>query len=240
MMAAIHQPHYFPWLGYLAKMADADRFILLDAVQLEKSSYMIRNRVIDPDGNIRYLTLSAEKHGFLEKQYREIRTKDVPSCMGRQKDVICRAYSGCRYFDEVWDVITPVFDKEHELLCDVAIHSIDVLRSILQIDTPLVLQSSLAVDDRLKKTGLLIGLCRAVGADVYYAGRGGSMCYLDISECEREGIQVAYQDFRHPVYAQTGDHPFVPGLSALDLLFNNGIGRSREIFWDAVGTGSIG
>ena len=34
MVTAIHQPHYFPWLGYLDKMAKAGQFIILDEVQL--------------------------------------------------------------------------------------------------------------------------------------------------------------------------------------------------------------
>ena len=42
MMIAIHQPHYFPWIGYLDKMAKADKFVLMDTVQLEKRSYMLR------------------------------------------------------------------------------------------------------------------------------------------------------------------------------------------------------
>ena len=75
MMVAIHQPHYFPWLGYLAKMASVDKFILMDTVQLEKRSYMLRNRVVDPDGKVRYLNISCEKHNHYEKEYREIESE---------------------------------------------------------------------------------------------------------------------------------------------------------------------
>lgn len=237
MMIAIHQPHYFPWLGYLAKMASVDKFIFMDAVQLEKRSYMLRNRIIDPDGQIRYLNISCEKHNHYEREYRDIRTKDFEIWTNRQKGIIIRAYKKCRYFDEIWDAIAPVFNEEHELLCDVTIHSINILREILQITTPLVLQSNLNVDSSLKKEKLILGLCKAVGADIYYAGRGASIQYLDIEECEKEGVHVIYQNFRHPVYEQTGEHLFVSGLSALDLLFNRGIAESREIFWNSMNQG---
>lgn len=234
MIAAIQQPHYFPWLGYLAKMASVDKFILMDTVQLEKRSYMLRNRIVDPDGQIRYLNISCDKHNHYEREYRDIGTKDFEIWTNRQKGVLIRAYRKCKYFDEIWNVISPVFREEHEFLCDVTIHSMNILREIFTINTPLVLQSDIEIDNSLKKGNLILGLCKAVGADTYYAGRGASMQYLDLEEFDREGVHVIYQNFCHPVYEQIGNHPFVSGLSALDLLFNCGIEKSRELFWDSV------
>lgn len=234
MIVAIHQPHYFPWLGYLAKMASVDKFILMDTVQLEKRSYMIRNRIIDPDGQIRYLNLLCEKNNHFEREYRELRIKDNEMWISRQKGVIIRAYKKCKYFNEIWNAITAIFDDNHEFLCDVTVHSINILREILNIRTPLILQSDIQVDRREKKGRMILGLCKAIGANVYYAGRGASVQYLDIDKCAEEGIRVIYQNYPHPVYPQAGNHPFVSGLSALDLLFNCGIEKSREIFWNSV------
>ena len=36
-ICAIHQPNFFPWLGYFDKTVRADIFVLLDDVQYQKT-----------------------------------------------------------------------------------------------------------------------------------------------------------------------------------------------------------
>jgi len=45
LIAAIHQPQYLPWLGYIDKMDKADVFCFLDNVQYKKNEWQNRNRV---------------------------------------------------------------------------------------------------------------------------------------------------------------------------------------------------
>lgn len=233
MRVAIHQPHYFPWLGYLAKMASVDKFIFLDTVQLKKRSYMIRNRIIDLNGKIKYLNVTADTHDHFNREYRDIRTKDFENWSKRQKDLLIDAYRKSRWFDEIWDVILPIFNEKYEFLCEITIQSVMILRKIFEIDTLLVLQSDIGIDKSLKKNELILGLCKSVSADTYYSGNGARKYMVD-SAFEKEGIHVIYQQFEHPVYEQMGNHPFEPGLSALDLLFNYGIKNAKEIFWNSV------
>jgi hypothetical protein len=42
---SIHQPNFFPWLGYFDKIAKADVFIFLDDVQFPKTGGVWTNRV---------------------------------------------------------------------------------------------------------------------------------------------------------------------------------------------------
>ena len=54
--------------------------------------------------------------------------------------------------------------------------------------------------------------------DAYLTGKGGEN-YLALDRFEEANLQVVYQNFQHPVYAQLYG-PFEPALSAVDLLFN--------------------
>ena len=45
MMVAAHQPAYLPWLGYLAKIAAADLFVVMDDLQYEAQNFQNRNRI---------------------------------------------------------------------------------------------------------------------------------------------------------------------------------------------------
>ena len=92
------------------------------------------------------------------------------------------------------------------------------LRGAFGIRTRLV--NSADLDVRGAKSELVLNLCQAVGADALLVGLGGSRQYLDRDAFARAGIELVFQEFKHPVYAQRGPAPFIAGLSALDFLFN--------------------
>ena len=45
MKIGIHQPNFFPWLGYFNKLAMVDKFIIYDSAQLQKKGGSWSNRV---------------------------------------------------------------------------------------------------------------------------------------------------------------------------------------------------
>src|SRR5688572_16072809 len=50
MKVAIHQPEYFPWLGFLDKARRADVLVFLDSVQFDRSSLQHRAKVAGANG----------------------------------------------------------------------------------------------------------------------------------------------------------------------------------------------
>lgn len=234
MKVAIHQPHYFPWQGYFDKMAKADAFILLDQVQLEKNSLMLKNRVLDKNGGTKYITISGETKGYLDMEYRHILTKDMEVWTSRQMNTLRDYYRKAKHSREILPLIEEFLKNEFQTVCQWTCASIGLIRELLDIRTPLIYQSDIEYNHDFRRSDLVYALCKAIGADTYLSGRGASVKYLDREKFAENGVKIVFQDFQPPVYPQCSSAEFIPGISVLDMLFNCGIEESRRIFWDTV------
>lgn len=236
MKIAIHQPHYFPWLGYMDKMAKTDKFVILDEAQLTERSNMFRNKFLSNTGAEKYLTLSYKKENHLELPFKNIELNRNVEWQKKHKNFILTNYRKAKYFDEVWDAVCLIFEKKYTKIYDVDIDTILLLRILLDVNTPLVYQSNLDYDRTKKKNDMVLEICKCLDAGYYLSGNGARK-YMQINTFEKIGIKVKYQNFTHPQYRQVGAGEFKPYMSALDLLFNNGIEESRLIFWENVKRG---
>jgi WbqC-like protein len=228
MIVTIHQPLLLPWLGYLDRMLRSDLFILLDHVQFERRNYQNRTR-IRFDGEARWFTVPVVQHS---REERIIDKRiDNSSCSAdrwwgsRHFKTLCHAYRDAPFFDDYAPHLRSILHSRCERLVDLDLALLELVRTALDIRTPIVRSSELGVGGR--KSELMLNLCRAVEANVLLGGMGGSREYLDAGAFERAGIEVAWQQFRHPRYPQCGPGPFLPGLSSIDLLANCGP-RSRS------------
>lgn len=234
MIASIHQPHYFPWIGYFDKMAKADTFVILDQVQFEKGSQMIRNRVLSDTGEVKYITISGNTKDFLNREYRELATKNVEEWTSRQMNALQSYYRKARCRSEIFPLLEKFFQGKYPTICEWTCASMNLIREILEIKTPLLYQSAIEYDRNNKRSDLVYAICNAIGADIYFSGRGASMTYLDRGKFAENGVKIVFQDFQHPIYPQCNSSEFIPGISVLDMLFNCGIEESRQIFWNNV------
>ena len=216
MKVAIHQPHYLPWLGYLAKWAAADVFVFLDTVQYEKNGWQNRNRIKTAVG-ARWLTVPVRVH--LGTPIADVAVDREQPWASRHLQTLEQAYARAPHWRTHCDALAALYTPPWERLAPVAIASAEWLGRAIGVTTPVRLASSLGVDDA-DPTGRLIALCHAVGADTYLAGGHGAR-YMEGKRFAEAGIRVLYQSYDHPVYAQQhGD--FVPFLSAVDLLLMHG------------------
>ena len=218
---AIHQPHYLPWLGYLAKWAAADVFVFLDVVQYERSGWQNRNRVKTATGP-QWLTVPV--HAPLGTSIAAVSVDNARPWRARHLRTIVQSYATAPYLERYRRGLEALYAEQWEHLAPLAVASAQWLGRAVGIAVPAYLASALAVA-AADPTERLIAICRAVGADVYLAGRDGAR-YLDRRRFDAAAIAVEFQTYRHPVYAQMHGE-FVPSLSAVDLLLMHGDGALR-------------
>ena len=213
---AIHQPHYMPWLGYLAKWAAADVFVVLDTVQYEKNGWQNRNR-IKTRGGSRWLTVPV--HASLGTPITGVTVDGAQAWRERHRRAIELAYADAPHFKRYRDTLECFYDVPWSRLAPLALASAEWLARAIGVSAPVYLASTLGVTTT-DPSERLVALCAAVGADTYLAGRD-SLRYMDPARFTAAGIRVLYQRYAHPIYPQLhGD--FVSNCSALDLLLTHG------------------
>lgn len=229
MVVGIHQPNYFPWMGYFDKMDNADVFILLDDVQLTDSSVTQRNRVLNCNGIPTYITVAFQKEGYMQKPLREIQLNQDVAWQKRQVDFLRGTYGKTPYFNEVWELIQPIFTKNYATLVEVNYATICLVKELLGITTKVIWQSEMNYSHEGHKNDLILNLCESVSADVYLSGKGAQK-YMNLESFKHAGIKVEFQNFIMPEYKQIYSQSFCSGLSMLDVLLNCGIKGTKKLF----------
>ncbi len=229
MKVAIHQPHYFPWEGYLKKIASVDKFILMDEVQLTDSSPMYRHSLMTVKGEPKYITIPFDKTEYKHKYYKDILLNDKIDWQQNHLNFLKENYGKSPFYKEVMDSIMPIFTKKYTRICDVTIDSVKLLVILLEIDTEIIYMSDLNYPRDSKKNQLVLDLCLAAGADYYLSGRGAKK-YMELEPFNERGIEVEFQEFTQQPYPQHYSTEFVGGLSSLDMLFSVGIEETKKRF----------
>jgi len=219
MIVSIHQPHFLPWMGYMNKVANSDKFVYLDTVQFRKNYFQNRTKIKSIAGMPLWLTLPVHNHfGDLIYDIRISESDWKKKIIGKVHANYAKApyysvYSEALY--EVW------FGCESDRLTDINLITFMHLKKLLNIQTEIILASELQIESS-EPTGRLVEICRDLGASAYIAGKGGRD-YMNPVAFEKENIEIKWQDFDPGEirYSQIGQG-YVAGLSIIDCLFNVG------------------
>ena len=253
MKCAIHQPQFLPWLGYLHKIHNVDKFIFLDNVQFKKNEFQNRNRIIAA-GETRWLTVPVSFN--FGDTLRETKIAANDTWRKKMMHTLALNYAKTPCFRQFREGLAEVIEQEWKSIAELNEATIRWLMKCFDIRTEVYIASQLP-ELSTDSTQRLIEICRQVGADTYLSGAGGHD-YLKPAEFEKAGIKLKFQQFEHPVYPQfhssrlkvqssqftvqsspsfaqmatedkqftEEDSGFVPCLSAVDGLFNCGGGAA--------------
>ncbi|CAB3724790.1 hypothetical protein LMG1873_04260 [Achromobacter piechaudii] len=214
----VSQPMFFPWVGLLEQIKQADVFVHYDDVQFARGFF---NRVqIKTRSGISWLTapLAGQRRGQLinevEIDYRSDWRRSHISQLNQ-------AYMDAPFRADMLAVVDSVYAVQHHTLAHLAQASIDALVAYFPaIGSGTTFLTASALNVPGASTQRLIDLCRALQGATYLTGHGARH-YLDHAAFEANGIDVSYMGYGCTEYPQLHGE-FTPYVSPLDLIANRG------------------
>jgi len=217
MILTAHQPVYLPWLGLFHKIALSDGFCYFDDVQYLKGDWNNRNKIKTQNGEI-WLTVPVLSKGYREKAIREIEINNSLDWRNKHWKSIYLNYKKTSFFSRYADFFEDLYKKEWHYLTELNEYMLKWFLKELGIKVKYYKASELNFQGY--KSGLVLDMCKKLGADLYIFGALGKD-YAKEEDFTKEGINIYFQDYKHPIYSQLWGE-FLPCMSIIDLLFNCG------------------
>jgi RimJ/RimL family protein N-acetyltransferase len=209
-VVGIHQPNFFPWLGFFDKLRRSDVFVLLDNVPFPNRSRINRSQVLVGD-RPQWLTVPIRR-SLVGEPVREMLIDEERDWRAKMLKTLGQNYAHAREFQDTMPLLETLIGHRDERLAGYNEHAIRCIADRLGLETTMVRACDLGVQGRA--TRLLIELVRAVGGTAYLAG-GGAAGYQEDELFDDAGLELVYQNFRPP--------EDVGGLSIIHALFNDAI-----------------
>lgn len=217
----IHQPQHWPWLGLIHKFALVDHIVLFDSVQYQHKYFHNRSQIWSVNGSI-WLNVPVKTKGASFQKINEVVIDNTTAWQRKCMASITFNYRKAPFYDLYYNDLQEIYDKKWEKLVDLNMAIIRFALKALSVNPIVECSSEMeitggSVDD-------ILDICIRTKCDRYISGPMG------LAGKGREGeekfsnknIEVAYQEFHHPIYRQMGDREFIPGLAVIDLLMNYG------------------
>lgn len=220
-MISIRQPGYFPYIGFFKKIQSCNIFVYLDDVQYERGDWDNRNKIKTSNGSM-WLTVPVyNKSG---QKLNEVQISYDTNWNIKHIKAIELNYQKTLYFSNYWDSLKNILEKKWSKLIELNLALIEYVNQALDINTQTIRSSDLKINSVGSQR--LVDICKKLKGSTYLSGEMGKD-YLDEKIFHKENIKVIYEKFQHPTYSQIHGS-FIPNLSILDLLFNEGE-KSKDI-----------
>lgn len=212
------QPAYLPWLGFFEQLLRDEVFVQYDDVQYTKKDWRSRNRIKTPQGPM-WLTVPVVTSGRRFQLVHEAAIDNTKTWQREHVRTLELNYRKAPWFESTFEPIRAVIERPFELLIDLDEALVVETMRLLGVDRPLRRSTELGLTDP-DQNGHVIECMKKVGKPILYNG-AASREIIDLPRFRAEGLDVIFQNYRHPVYPQLWGE-FVPYLSVVDLLMNCG------------------
>jgi hypothetical protein len=220
MKIGISQPTFLPWQGYFALIDYVDVFVFLDSVQFVKRSWIQRNKIKNNDKE-QWITIPVKSKN---KRFQAIKdTKIDFDHLDKKKIVnsIYNNYKKSKNFEIYFEVINKIILECDENISNLNETFIKKFSNSLGLKTKFIKSSELPGCDDFKNIELLKHICLNLSAKEYVSTIGSKAYMGKKNFFENTDVEIKFFEYKPSAYDQLGKI-FVPYLSIIDLLFNEG------------------
>lgn len=228
----IHQPHFFPWPPYIARVVLSEIFVVLDDVSYRKNYFQNRTKLIDKKGSNIWLTLPISKQSnCLIKETRL--TPNYEYFLRKSIKTIEQNYSKYPYFSKIWgtvkEYLMSIGSNEQDNLAIISTDSIILTCSLLEIQTPMILFSSELDVQYFERTNRILRIIELTNKKTYLTGWGGGANpnIHDIKLLTNNGITIKSMNKAISI-SKEADFILNPGTSILHWIFTKGTNYVKE------------
>lgn len=217
MKLAIMQPYMLPYIGYWQLMNYVDKFVIYDDVNFIKQGWINRNRVL-LNGKEHLISIPIQKISS-NKLINEIKVLDNPNYNKKFIKMIRSCYQKAPFFGRIFPMIEEIVYCEETNLAKYLEFSLVKINEYLEIDTQLIVSSTINKDNDLKGQDKVIEICKIFDAKEYINSIGGYSLY-SFEEFNDNDINLRFLETHATQYKQF-NNVFVPNLSIIDVMMFN-------------------
>lgn len=220
---SICQPHFIPWQGYFEIIKNCDEFIILDDIKRSSSSNSWQI-----SSNLRANHRSQEIKSFKVKLISKNKNLVINECKLSDDNSellkkIENVYKKTPYFERYFESMKYAFKTKTNLV-ELNLFFLNLFLETINCKTTIIKSSEIINDKRKTKLEYILDLLKFRNCKTYLSFLGAK-AYNDPALFNKNDIELNYPKYLIKKYDQFYKNKkieYLPNLSVLDLLFNQG------------------
>ena len=223
MRICIIQSNYIPWEGFFDLIGRCDEYVIFDRVQYSRRHWHNRNRIKTANGTA-WLTIPVATRGRFEQPIDAVEIEKTGAGQHwaeKHWRTLELAYRRAPFFVALAPDVRALYERaaKETRLTEVNEIFLRGIAGMLRLKTRF--SRDTAYPSSRAKTGRLLDIARAAGADTYLSGPS-ARGYFDEAMFREAGIATEWMSYDgYPEYKQLHGS-FEHAVTVLDLLFNTG------------------
>ena len=202
-----------------------DKFVVYDNIQYTKKGWINRNNILLNNKSFLFSLPLKKDKDFLNVNERYLSDDSSVNSVKVLRQIE-NSYKKAPFFHKAFPLVESIFENENTNLFDYIYESMVSICHYLDIETEIVVSSSIDIDHSLKSQEKVISISKKLGADVYVNPNGGVDLYERVV-FKQKGIDLNFIIPDLKEYQQYNED-FIPNLSIIDVIMFNSVDEVKN------------